>query len=187
MQRTIRFVFDNSIEEIDFRKTPGLKPTTTLLRWLRSRPGHKGVKEGCGEGDCGACTVVLAEPTPEGKLIYKAVDSCLIFLPMVHGKQVITIENLAVTRSVQNIHFDHHDHHDHFVSGKILHPVQQALVEKNGIQCGYCTPGMVMSLFALYKNHHQPSHEVIRDALTGNLCRCTGYKPIIEAAESVCA
>jgi xanthine dehydrogenase small subunit len=101
-------------------------------------------------------------------MIYKAVDSCLIFLPMVHGKQVITIENLAV-------------------SGKILHPVQQALVEKNGIQCGYCTPGMVMSLFALFKNHHQPSREVIGDALAGNLCRCTGYQSIIEAAEKACS
>jgi xanthine dehydrogenase small subunit len=173
MQKSIRFVIDDRIQEIDLRKTPGIRPTTTLLHWLRSLHGHKGVKEGCGEGDCGACTVVLAEPSAEGKMVYRAVDSCLIFLPMVHGKQVITIENLA-----------HPDHHDHF---DLLHPVQQALVTLNGIQCGYCTPGMVMSLFALYKNHRNPSREVIGDALAGNLCRCTGYQPIIRAAESACA
>ncbi len=170
MQKTIRFILDEEVAEIDFRKNPGVRPTTTLLHWLRMQPGHKGVKEGCGEGDCGACTIVLAEPSPEGKMIYRAVDSCLMFLPMIHGKQVITIENLANNAG----------------RTKLLHPVQQKLVELNGIQCGYCTPGMVMSLFALYKNHREPSWEVIGDALAGNLCRCTGYLPIIQAAEEAC-
>jgi xanthine dehydrogenase small subunit len=86
---------------------------------------------------------------------------------MIHGKQLITVENLA--------------------DKDVLHPVQQEMVNHNGSQCGYCTPGIVMSLFGLYKNHHKPSREVIEDALTGNLCRCTGYQPIINAAEHACS
>ncbi|MCK9423565.1 MAG: xanthine dehydrogenase molybdopterin binding subunit [Bacteroidales bacterium] len=169
-QSTVKFVLDDSIVEVDFRKLSGLKPTTTVLNYLRSLPGHKGVKEGCGEGDCGACTVVIAELDPEGKLIYKTIDSCLVFLPMIHCKQLITIENLARKERTQ----------------QVLHPVQKILVESNGTQCGYCTPGIVMSLFGLYKNHHQPSREVIEESLAGNLCRCTGYQPILAAAGEVC-
>lgn len=169
-QQTIRFLLDEKVVEVDFRGFPELKPTTTLLNYLRSFPTHKGVKEGCAEGDCGACTIVVAGLNEQGKLEYKAFDSCLVFLPMIHGKQVITVENLA-TRN----------------NGKqTLHPVQQMLVDTNGTQCGYCTPGIVMSLFGLYKNHHEPSREVIGEALTGNLCRCTGYQPILEAAQKVC-
>ncbi len=170
VQQTIKFVLDDKITEIDFRKSSELKPTTTVLNYLRSYPSHKGVKEGCAEGDCGACTIVVAEMNIHGKLVYKALDSCLVFLPMIHGKQLITVENLAK-----------------IVDGKqMLHPVQQMLVETNGTQCGYCTPGIIMSLFGLYKNHHQPSREIIEDALTGNLCRCTGYQPILEAAQKAC-
>lgn len=170
MQKRVRFVIDNRVAEIDFSGTSGLKPTTTVLNYLRSLPDHKGVKEGCAEGDCGACTVVIAEPGSDGKLSYRAVDSCLLFLPMIHGKQLITVENLAQSGK----------------DGKILHPVQQEMVETNGSQCGYCTPGIVMSLFGIYKNHKHPSHEVIQDALVGNLCRCTGYQPILEAAQNAC-
>ncbi len=170
MQKTIRFVLDNRIVEIDFSKHPGLKPTTTVLNYLRSLPGHKGVKEGCAEGDCGACTVVIAEPGTDETLGYKAVDSCLLFLPVIHGKQLITIENLARSEKDQ----------------VKLHPVQAEMVETNGSQCGYCTPGVVMSLFGVYKNHTQPSLEVIRDAMVGNLCRCTGYQSIVEAAKRSC-
>ena len=165
-QDKIRFVLNDKIVSVDFNSNPELKPTTTVLNYLRSFPFHKGVKEGCAEGDCGACSVVIAENNG-GKLTYKTIDSCLVFLPMIHGKQLITIENLAD-------------------AGK-LHPVQQEMVNHNGSQCGYCTPGVVMSLFGLYKNHHIPDREVIDDALTGNLCRCTGYQPIIKAAEHACS
>jgi xanthine dehydrogenase small subunit len=162
----IQFVLNDRVVSVDFNANPELKPTTTVLNYLRSFPFHKGVKEGCAEGDCGACSVVIAE-NHESKLAYKSIDSCLVFLPMIHGKQLITVENLAD-------------------AGK-LHPVQQEMVNQNGSQCGYCTPGVVMSLFGLYKNHHKPKREVIEDALTGNLCRCTGYQPIIKAAEHACS
>ncbi len=165
---TIKFVLDNEIKTIDFNQLK-LKPTTTVLNYLRSLPGHKGVKEGCAEGDCGACTVVIASLDNRGNLEYKSVDSCLVFLPIIHGKQLITIENLAQQK-------------DGFSQ---LHPVQQAMIENDGSQCGYCTPGIVMSMFALYKNHDKPSTQTITDALTGNLCRCTGYSPIVDAAKNV--
>ncbi|MFH0865742.1 MAG: xanthine dehydrogenase small subunit [Bacteroidota bacterium] len=165
---SLQFILDGKIKEIDFRKQ-NILPSATVLNYLRSLPDHKGVKEGCAEGDCGACTIVVAQPE-DGKLQYRAIDSCLLFLPMIHGKQLITVENLAQILNGE----------------KILHPVQQLMVELDGSQCGYCTPGIVMSLFALYKNHHIPSVGIIRDALTGNLCRCTGYQPIIEAAQRAC-
>jgi len=167
----ISFVLDGELINLDFRNNGELKPTTTVLNYLRSYPEHKGVKEGCAEGDCGACTVVIAEPDGSEKMKYTAVDSCLVFLPMIHGKQLITVENL-----------------EQHVSGKtILHPVQKAMVENYGAQCGYCTPGIIMSMFALYKNHHLPSKEIVADALTGNLCRCTGYQPIADAATISCS
>jgi xanthine dehydrogenase small subunit len=168
MQQTISFVLDGKIQSIDLREQ--YEPTTTVLNFLRSSPIHKGVKEGCAEGDCGACTVVIGELSPDKKMHYKAIDSCLVFLPMIHGKQLITVENLSET----------------IESEEVLHPVQQTMVDCNGSQCGYCTPGIIMSMFCLYKTETDPSKETIEDTLTGNLCRCTGYKPIIEATAKAC-
>jgi xanthine dehydrogenase small subunit len=167
MTSEISFVLDGDIVTIDFREPSSPPPTTTVLNYLRSLPSHKGVKEGCAEGDCGACTVVLGELAKNDSIRYKNIDSCLVFLPMIHGKQLLTVENLKDQ------------------SGK-LHPVQSAMVESSGSQCGFCTPGIVMSLFSLYKNSDHPTRMQIDDALTGNLCRCTGYKPIIEAAAHSC-
>jgi xanthine dehydrogenase small subunit len=168
--KIIRYIQQGEIKELELEKE-GLSPTTTVLNYLRSSPLHKGTKEGCAEGDCGACTVVLAKAEGNGKLSYSAIDSCLVFLPMLQGKQLITVEDLTSSKA-QNIQ---------------LHPVQQAMVDCNGTQCGYCTPGFVMSLLALQKNEKQPSQTSIEDALTGNLCRCTGYRSIIDAAKLACS
>jgi len=164
MNSCISFILDQKIIQIDFSKELKLTPTTTVLNYLRSLPNHKGVKEGCAEGDCGACTVVIAERDGKNKIHYRAVNSCLILLPKLHGKWLITVEN------IKN-------------SDGSLHPVQQAMVEYHGSQCGFCTSGFIMSMFALYKSLLPNTRTVIEDALTGNLCRCTGYQPIIEAAE----
>ncbi len=161
----LSFILDNKIVEIDFKENEKYTPTTTLLQYLRSLPNHKGVKEGCAEGDCGACTVVIAKLDSNNKLNYTAIDSCLVFLPMIHGKQVITVENLGTSKN--------------------MHPVQQVLVDNNGSQCGYCTPGIVMSLFSYFKNEKHFNRAIAEDYLVGNLCRCTGYKSILYAAESL--
>lgn len=164
---SISFVLNEKIVEINFERDKHLRPTTTVLQYLRSLPDHKGTKEGCAEGDCGACTVVVAEQDENGRMKYTPIDSCLVFLPMIHGKWLITVESLSETQCG-------------------LHPVQETIVQKFGAQCGYCTPGIIMSMFALYKNDHHPTREAIDDALTGNLCRCTGYRPIVEAAAESC-
>lgn len=165
----VKFILDDKLVEIDFAKSDSMSPTTTVLKYLRSLPGHKGVKEGCSVGDCGACTVVLGELF-EDKILYKAINSCLVFLPALHGKQLITIENLSCNEGDEII----------------LHPVQHHLIQFRGTQCGFCTPGIVMSLFALYKNVDSLSRNDIENALSGNLCRCTGYQSIIKAAEEAC-
>ncbi|MFI5148262.1 MAG: xanthine dehydrogenase small subunit [Bacteroidia bacterium] len=170
MRDTISFVLDGEIRELSFDRD--FSPTTTVLNYLRHNPCHKGVKEGCAEGDCGACTVVLGELGKDNKMHYKAIDSCLVFIPMLDGKQLITVENLSSLNDKNE---------------QILHPVQEAMVHCNGSQCGYCTPGIVMSLFSLYKSGIPMSRENTEDALTGNLCRCTGYQPILEAAVQSCS
>ncbi|MBU2677152.1 MAG: xanthine dehydrogenase small subunit [Gammaproteobacteria bacterium] len=157
---SIRFVLDGEVIEVD-----NVDPTRTVLQFLREDLRRKGTKEGCAEGDCGACTVVVAEVNRDD-LSLKAVNSCIQFLPTIDGKELITVESLSPP-------------------GSKLHPVQRAMVQQHGSQCGFCTPGFVMSLFALYKSNASPSRQDIDDALAGNLCRCTGYRPIIAAAESM--
>ena len=158
----VRFVLDEQIVELG-----DVPPTMTALEYLRDVRGRTGTKEGCAEGDCGACTVVLGELTEDGSRIdYRAVNSCIRFLPTLDGKELITVENLQPARDS-------------------LHPVQQAMVDHHGSQCGFCTPGFVMSLFGLYLNDASPSREDVVTAVSGNLCRCTGYRPIIDAGCSM--
>ena len=146
------------------RSLSGFEPSATLLDWLRDEAGAKGTKEGCGEGDCGACTVVLSRPR-DGRLTYEPVNACILLLGQIDGAEVLTVEDLA--------------------RGEVLHPIQQAMVDTHGSQCGFCTPGIVMSLFAHY--HGAPAtRDSIDVALAGNLCRCTGYRPIIDAALATC-
>jgi xanthine dehydrogenase small subunit len=139
-----------------------LPPTTTLLAYLRGTRRLTGTKEGCAEGDCGACTVAVGELSREG-VRYRAVNACIQFLPMLHGKAVVTVEGLKGP-------------------GGALHPCQQAIVDRHGSQCGFCTPGFVMSLYAMGLNGTPPDLAAINDEFAGNLCRCTGYGPLIEAA-----
>ena len=162
MSGTIRFVLDGEVVEVE-----DVEPTRTVLQFLREDLGRTGTKEGCAEGDCGACTVVLAELDRSGsELTLRAINSCIQFLPTLDGKELITVESLHADSAG-------------------LHPVQQAMVDCHGSQCGFCTPGFVMSLFALYKSQTEPSRRDIDDALAGNLCRCTGYRPIIAAAKAM--
>ena len=142
----------------------GFPPDRTLLDWLREEAGAKGTKEGCAEGDCGACTVVLCRPRG-GALTYEPVNACILLLGQIDGAELLTVEDLA--------------------EGETLHPVQQAMVDFHGSQCGFCTPGIVMSLFAHYHRGEPASRESVNEALAGNLCRCTGYRPIVDAALSV--
>ena len=160
----IKFLLNQQEISLDFHQDQELSPTVTLLQYLRLNPQLTGTKEGCAEGDCGACTVVLLEMKADGSLVCKAIDSCLVFLPMLHLKAVITVEALGTLTQP--------------------HAVQTAMVDEDGSQCGYCTPGFIMSLYALYQNHEAPNDEVIKDALTGNLCRCTGYRAIMDAARA---
>jgi xanthine dehydrogenase small subunit len=145
------------------RELTGPDPTMTVLEYLRRVERRCGTKEGCAEGDCGACTVVLGELEGDG-VRYRPVNACIQFLPTLDGKQLITVEDLAGPDGT-------------------LHPAQQAMVETNGSQCGFCTPGVVMSLFAIFHGDAPPDRDEIDDALAGNLCRCTGYGPIAAAAE----
>jgi xanthine dehydrogenase small subunit len=155
--QAIRFILDDEIIEAH-----GVAPTTTLLQYLRNTLGRTGSKEGCAEGDCGACTVVLGELDGES-IRYRSVNACIQFLPTVDGKEVVTVESLSKNPT------------------QPLHPVQQALVDQHASQCGFCTPGFVMSLFDLYLNQPGAQRAQVLNALSGNLCRCTGYRPIIDA------
>ena len=141
-------------------------PAETLLDHLRLHERALGTKEGCAEGDCGACTVAVGR-LRDGRTVYEPVNACIQLLGMVDGAEVVTADDLAP-------------------SSRGLHPVQQALVDAHGSQCGFCTPGFVMSLFALYHSGVRADRATVNDWLAGNLCRCTGYRPIADAALACC-
>ncbi|NCG21111.1 MAG: xanthine dehydrogenase small subunit [Rhodobacterales bacterium] len=153
----MQFVLNGRVVQIP----ENLSPTTTLLQFLREHRQLTGTKEGCAEGDCGACTVVIWD----SKQGWRAINACLLLIPMVAGKRVQTVEGLQT-------------------DGK-LHPVQEAMVRNMGSQCGFCTPGFVMTLFeACYREDLDDSSK-LDDQIAGNLCRCTGYRPIQQAAKEV--
>ncbi len=141
-------------------------PNRSVLDYLREDAGKTGSKEGCASGDCGACTAVTVT-LEGGELVYRAINTCITPVGHLHGKQLISVDDLAENGA--------------------LHPVQQAMVTAHASQCGFCTPGFVMSLFALWKGRETADRHTVIDALGGNLCRCTGYRPIIDAAIAACA
>ncbi|RZJ10162.1 MAG: xanthine dehydrogenase small subunit [Rubrivivax sp.] len=160
--RPIRFFHRGEVVEVT-----GLPTTTTVLHYLREHASCTGTKEGCAEGDCGACTVIQGELDAAGQLQLRNVNACTQFLPTLDGRALLTVEDLG--------------------GPERLSPAQQALADCHGSQCGFCTPGFVMSLTACYEAHQcagtRPDRQELADALSGNLCRCTGYRPILEAGE----
>ncbi|PZQ63972.1 MAG: xanthine dehydrogenase small subunit [Phenylobacterium zucineum] len=159
MGRPIRFLLDGEVRELS-----DIDPTLTVLNLLRYDLRRTGTKEGCAEGDCGACTVVLGE-LEGGRVRFRAVNACILFAPMLDGKALFTVESLGREGD--------------------LHSVQQAMVDHHGSQCGFCTPGFVMSLYAIQREGGSTSTSALKDALAGNLCRCTGYGPILAAGQSM--
>ncbi len=151
------FTLNGEVVEID-----GVDPNTTLLQWLRNR-GLTGTKEGCAEGECGACAVAWVREDAAGRTRYQPLNSCLLLLGACADREIVTVEGIA--------------------RGDALHPVQQAMVDQGGSQCGYCTPGFVVSLFAEYYRPGRDAYDP--EAIGGNLCRCTGYRPIRDAARSL--
>ena len=141
-------------------------PGETLLDYLRLRRHACGTKEGCAEGDCGACTVALGTVS-DGRLVYEPVNACICLLSMIDGKELVAVDDLAGPDGA-------------------LHPVQDAMLRHHGSQCGFCTPGIVMSLFTLYHDGGRSDRQAVNDTLAGNLCRCTGYRPIVDAALEAC-
>lgn len=151
MERKANLIVNGSKREVSF------EPGATLLEVLRDHLGLTGTKEGCSKGDCGACTVLLAD---------RAVLACLTPVEKALGKEIVTIEGLG--------------------SEEKLHPMQQAFIDAGAVQCGYCIPGMIMSGEGLRRHNPKPDMEEIKEAIAGNLCRCTGYKKIIEAVAQGC-
>lgn len=159
VRRTVRFYLNGEPREV----VP-TSPTQTVLQYLREEAGLTGTKEGCSEGDCGACTVSEASLDAAGELAFRSVNACIRFLPTLDGRAVWTVEAVAGDDGS-------------------LHPVQKAMVDHHGSQCGFCTPGFVMSMYTMYQNGlTKPERSQVLDYLSGNLCRCTGYRPIIDAA-----
>ena len=160
-QRTaIRFLRRGQVVEL-----ASVPPMQTVLDYLRLEEKSRGTKEGCNEGDCGACTVALGT-LRESRIVYEPVNACILLIGHLDGKELVTVDDLA--------------------DGDTLHPVQQAMVESHGSQCGFCTPGFIMALFTLYHAGHRPARQEIVDQIAGNLCRCTGYRPIVDAAAASC-
>lgn len=158
-RRTVKFLLNGELREV----TP-TSPTQSLLTYLREDERATGTKEGCAEGDCGACTVTEAELTEDGQVQFRSINACIRFLPSFDGRAIWTVEGIANQDGT-------------------LHPAQQSMVDNHGSQCGFCTPGFVMSMYTMYVNGEtKPSRERVLDCLSGNLCRCTGYRPIVEAA-----
>lgn len=151
VRHTIRFLLNGEKVELD-----RVSPTETLLDYLRLSAKLRGTKEGCGEGDCGACTVLVGKLS-DGKLVYESVNACIRFMGSLDGCHVVTIEHLRGADGD-------------------LHPVQKAMIEFHGSQCGFCTPGFVMSLYALWMREPKPADAQIEKALQGNLCRCTAMR-----------
>ncbi|MGN6550371.1 MAG: xanthine dehydrogenase small subunit [Pararhizobium sp.] len=160
MRNTIRFLLNDDLVELS-----NVGASETLLDFLRLDRRLTGSKEGCAEGDCGACTVLVGRLVGD-QVRYETVNACIRFVGSLDATHVVTVEHLAG-------------------KGGVLHPVQQALVEEHGSQCGFCTPGFVMSLYSLWLSTSKPTPHQIEKALQGNLCRCTGYQPIIRAAEKM--
>lgn len=156
----IRFLLNG--EEVALTDVP---PDQTLLDWLRLERRLRGSKEGCAEGDCGACTVLVGRVMGD-EIVYDSVTACIRLMGSLHATHVVTVEHLRGENGN-------------------LHPVQQAMVDHHGSQCGFCTPGFVMSLYGLWMRDPKPGRSAIEKALQGNLCRCTGYAPIIRAAEAM--
>jgi xanthine dehydrogenase small subunit len=163
--RPIRFIRRGEVVSVS-----NVPPSRTLLELLREDLACTGTKEGCGEGDCGACTVVLGE-ADGGRVRYRAINSCIRLAHSIDGMALWTVEDIDQEGA--------------------LHPAQQAMVDQHGSQCGFCTPGFVMSLFGMYQNHvcqgKAITRELAQEELSGNLCRCTGYRPILEAAQAMAA
>ena len=160
ISNSVKFLLNDKVLEI---KNPD--PNQTVLNYIRTELKKTGTKEGCSEGGCGACTIVLGELI-NNKIKYNSINSCISFVPSLNGKQLLIVEDLVSK------------------DGK-LHPVQDAMVRFHGSQCGFCTPGFVMSLFSMFKNNKSFNNELITESISGNLCRCTGYRPIIDAAKSL--
>ncbi len=160
VRNQIHFLLNSKVITLD-----EVSATTTLLDYLRLERRLCGTKEGCAEGDCGACTILVGRLSA-GELVYETVNSCIRFVGSLDGCHVVTVEHLKKKDGS-------------------LHPVQQAMVDHHGSQCGFCTPDFVMSLYALWMVNPNPTNKQVETSLQGNLYRCTGYEPIIKAAQAI--